>query len=82
MSATDEPILLRSAVSARRLEVLEMEAAVQRTTLAATLAEWQQRRTMTWVMEGAKVAGRMLTTPTAKWLITAFVMRLIRGRLL
>lgn len=80
MSGTDEPILLRSEVIARRLRVLEMEAAVQRVTLAATLAEWQQRRTLTWVAEAAKMAGGMLTTPTARWLLTALVMRLIRGR--
>jgi hypothetical protein len=75
-----EPILLRSAVIAQRLKVLEMEAAVQRTTLAATLAEWEQRRTMTWVMEAAKFAGGILKTPTARWILTALVMRVIRGR--
>ncbi|HTY93754.1 MAG TPA: hypothetical protein VMC02_07700 [Steroidobacteraceae bacterium] len=70
----------RAAVIARRLQVLEIEAAIQRTTLAATLTEWQQRRVLTWVTEAAKVAGGMLSTPTAKWLLTALVLRLIRGR--
>jgi hypothetical protein len=80
MSASEEPILLRSAVIAQRLKVLEMEAAIQRTTLAATFEEWQQRRTLTWVMEAAKVAGTVLKTPTARWVVTALLMRLIRGR--
>lgn len=80
MSASDAPILPRSAVLAQRLKVLEMEAALQRTTLAATLDEWQRRRTMTWVLEAAKVAGGLLGTPTARWVLTALLMRLLRGR--
>jgi hypothetical protein len=70
----------RSLVIAQRLQVLEMEAAVQRTTLAATFSEWQQRRTLTWVIGAAKIAGGLLGTPTAKWLLTALLVRVIRGR--
>jgi hypothetical protein len=70
--------LPRSQVITRRLQVLEMEAAVQRTTLAATLAQWQERRTLTWVMQAAKLASGILSTPTAKWVVTALLMRLIR----
>jgi hypothetical protein len=80
MSASEEPILLRRDVIAQRLKVLEMEAAMERATLAATLDEWQQRRTMTWVMEAAKMAGGVLKTPTARWVLTALLMRIIRGR--
>ncbi len=76
----EAPQLPRAAVIAQRLQMLEMEAAVQRTTLAATFAEWDQRRTLTWVMGAAKLAGGLLTTPTAKWLLTALLMRLVRGR--
>ncbi len=70
----------RSAVIAQRLQVLEMEAAVQRTTLAATLGQWEQRRTLDWVMDAAKLAGGALATPTVKWIATALVMRFIRSR--
>jgi hypothetical protein len=80
MSASEEPILLRRDVIAQRLKVLEMEAAMERAALAATLDEWQQRRTMTWVMEAAKMAGGVLKTPTARWVLTALLMRIIRGR--
>jgi hypothetical protein len=72
----------RAAVIAQRLQILEMEAAVQRTTLAATFAEWEERRTMTWLIGAAKVAGGVLAGPTAKWLLSALLMRIIRGRLL
>jgi hypothetical protein len=74
---TDLP---RSVVIEQRLQVLEMEAAVQRTTLAVTLAQWQQRRTLTWVLDAAKMAGGVLAGPTARYVITALLMRLLRGR--
>lgn len=70
----------RSVVIAQRLQMLEMQAAIQRTTLAATFAEWEQHRTLAWVIGAAKIAGGLLGTPTAKWLLTALVMRVIRGR--
>jgi hypothetical protein len=70
----------RSAIIAQRLQVLEIEAAVQRTTLAATIAEWEERRTLTWVVGAAKIAGGLLAGPTARWLLTALLMRVIRGR--
>jgi hypothetical protein len=76
--ATDLP---RSVVIEQRLQVLEMEAAVQRATLAATLGQWQQRRTLTWVMDAARMAGGVLAGPTARYLVTAVLMRLLRGRL-
>lgn len=70
----------RSLVIARRLQVLELEAALQRTTLAGTLTQWQQRRALDWIADAAKVAGGLLMTPTARWLLTALLMRVIRGR--
>ena len=74
---TDQP---RSAVIARRLQVLEFEAAVQRATLAATLARLQQPSVRPWITQAAKVAGGLLISPTTKWLLTALLMRVIRGR--
>jgi hypothetical protein len=70
----------RSAVIARRLQVLEMEAAVQRVTLAATFAEWEERRTLSWVFGAAKLAGGVLATPAVKWVATALLMRFVRRR--
>jgi hypothetical protein len=69
----------RESVIAQRLRVLEMEAAIQRTTLAATFAQWEQRSTLNFVVGAAKVAGGMLAGPAGKWLLTAVLMRLIRG---
>ena len=81
---TDTAGLPRSVVVARRLQVLEIQAAVQRATLAATFGQWQRRGTMAWVataaVSAAKMAGGMLATPTARWVVTALLLRLIRGR--
>jgi hypothetical protein len=77
---TETASLPRSLVIEQRLKVLEIEAAMQRTTLAATFSQWHQPRALTWAVEAAKFAGGMLKTPTARWLLTALVMRLIRGR--
>jgi hypothetical protein len=74
---TDQP---RAAVIARRLQVLEFEAAVQRATLAATLTRLQTRPALSWLTQAAKVAGGFVATPTAKWILTALLMRVIRGR--
>jgi hypothetical protein len=70
----------RSEIIERRLQILEMEAAVQRTTLAATFAEWERRGTLSWVFGAAKLAGGILATPTVKWMATALLMRVIRRR--
>jgi hypothetical protein len=76
---TDTTLRSRSALIEKRLQVLEMEAAIQRATLAATFAQWEQRRALSWAFGAAKLAGGVLAGPTAKWLLTALVMRVIRG---
>jgi hypothetical protein len=78
---TELSLRSRSTVITQRLQVLEMEAAVQRATLAATFAQWEQRRTLNFVVGAAKIAGGLLAGPTAKWLLTALLMRILRGRL-
>jgi hypothetical protein len=77
---TDTARLPRAVLIERRLKVLEVEAAMQRMTLAATFSQWHQPRALTWAVEAAKFAGGMLKTPTARWVLTALLMRLIRGR--
>jgi hypothetical protein len=75
---TERSLPSRATVIAQRLQMLEMEAAVQRTTLAATFAQWEQNRTVNFVVGAAKIAGGLLAGPTAKWLLTALLMRVIR----
>jgi len=81
---TETADLPRSVVIAQRLQVLEIEAAVQRVQLAATFGQWQRRGALNWVAgaatTAAKLAGGLLATPTARWVLTALLLRLIRGR--
>lgn len=81
---TDTAAVPRSVVIAQRLQMLEIEAAVQRAQLAATFGQWQRRTALNWVASAAtsaaKAAGGLLATPTARWVLTALLMRLIRGR--
>ena len=76
---TDLPLRPRATLIAQRLQVLEMEAAVQRATLAAAFAQWEQHRTLNFVVGAARIAGGLLAGPTAKWLLTALLMRVLRG---
>jgi hypothetical protein len=74
------PSLPRAVVIERRLQVLEREAAVQRTTLTATLSQWEQRRTLGWVMDAAKMAGGAITGPTGRLVLGTLLKRLVLGR--
>jgi hypothetical protein len=84
MRVTDTAAPPRSVVVAQRLRMLEIEAALQRAQLAATFGQWQRRGAMAWMataaVTAAKMAGGMLATPTARWVLTALLMRLLRGR--
>jgi hypothetical protein len=64
-----------------RAQLLELEAQLQRATLAATLAEWEQARARSWLLGAARVAGHALSTPRMRWLLFATLLRrLRRGR--
>lgn len=63
-----------------RLRLLELEASVQRLELAATLAEWQDRRALHW---GGQVAGwgmKLLSVPKIRWLIATTVLSRLRRK--
>jgi hypothetical protein len=63
-----------------RLQLLEMEAGLQRAQLAATFATWEKRRALAW---GGKVATwgmRLLATPKVRWLIAANVLARLKRR--
>ena len=63
-----------------RLKLLEIEAQVQRTTLAAHLAQWEQRQPLAWAGTVVKLASQVLSTPSARWLLAGVALRLIRSR--
>jgi hypothetical protein len=65
---------------ARRRQLLELEAHLQRVTLAATLAEWQDRRSLVWLAGAGRLAVRALATPRIRWFLLAALMRRLRAK--
>ncbi len=66
-----------------RLRLLEIEAQLQRTALAASLSQLEQRQPLAWLGTAASIAGaasKVLSTPSMRWLLMGLAVRLIRGR--
>ena len=64
----------------RRLQLLELEAQLQRATLAATLAEWEDRRSLVWLTGASRIAMRVLATPRVRWLVLGAILRRFRRK--
>lgn len=69
----------RARYIARRRELLELEAEVQRAALAATFARLEQRHGLAWAAGAARTALRVLTLPRVRWLLLAAVLRRLRS---
>jgi hypothetical protein len=65
----------REQYIARRQELLELEAEVQRATLAATFARWEQRRALGWAAGAGRTLFRVLANPRVRWVLLATVLR-------
>lgn len=65
---------------ARRQELLELEAEVQRAELAATFARWEQRRALTWAAGAGWTLLHALKSPRVRWLAAAAALRAFRRR--
>ncbi len=70
----------RTRYIARRQELLELEAEVQRAELAATFARWEQRRMLAWATGAGQALLRALKSPRVRWLVMAAVLRAFRRR--
>lgn len=60
--------------------MLELEAEVQRVSLAATFARWEQRRALGWMVEGLQTLLRTLKSPRMRWILFATAMRALKRR--
>ncbi len=65
---------------ARRQELLELEAEVQRAELAATFARWEQRRPLAWAVGAGWTLLQALKSPRVRWLAAAAVLRAFKRR--
>ena len=65
----------RARYLARRQELLELEAEVQRAALAATFARWEQRRALGWAAGAGRTLFKVLATPRVRWVLLAALLR-------
>jgi hypothetical protein len=63
-----------------RLQLLEMEAAVQRASIAAAVASVTERRSLVWGATAARLGMRLLAVPRVRWLILGSVLAKLRRR--
>jgi hypothetical protein len=67
---------------ARRLELLELEAELQRLTLAATIAQYEQMRLLSWASGAGRLIARVLAAaPRVRWLLVATLWRKLMHRM-
>lgn len=60
----------RAQEIARRQELLELEAEVQRLTLAATLSHYEHMRVLSWASNAARIGLRVFAAaPRMRWLL-------------
>jgi len=71
----------QSTLLAERRQLLEIEAQIQRATLAASLATLEERRSLAW---GATLASTALKAfggaPRLKWIVAASILNKFRNR--
>ena len=69
-----------AAVLEERERLLQIEAGLQRATLAATFAKWQERRLLAVGSTLASWSWRLLAVPRIRWLVAGSVLAKFRGR--
>jgi len=62
-----------AATLARRCELLELQAQLQRVTLAATFADFEARRSAFWLGALARAATSLWATPRVRWALLATI---------
>ena len=70
----------RDAAILRRASLLELEAELQRATLAATLKQWEQQKMLTYATGVGTVAMSLLRVPKIRWLIIGSVLSKLRKK--
>jgi hypothetical protein len=67
-------------IATERLRLLEMEAMLQRTELAATFAKWESRKGLAWGTTAAAWGLKLVAKPRIRWLIVTTLLARMRGR--
>lgn len=59
----------------RRLELLVLEAEVQRATLAASIGQLEQKRVLAWATGAGRLLFQAFASPRVRWLLMAAIWR-------
>jgi hypothetical protein len=65
---------------AERERLLEIEAQLQRTALAATFTKWQEHRLLAVGSTLASWSWRLLSVPRVRWLVAGSILARLRKR--
>jgi len=63
---------------AQRRKLLELEAQIQRATLASTLRTWEHSRALSWAAGAGSMALRLFAAPKLKWMLAAGLLSKLR----
>jgi len=70
----------REAAIHRRAALLELEAELQRATLAATLKQWEQKKMLAYATSAGTLAMTLLRVPKIRWLLVGSLLARIRKK--
>ena len=70
----------RAQYIARRQELLELEAEVQRAELAARFARWEQRRALGWAVGAGRTLFGIFKSPRVRWVVIAALLRALKRK--
>jgi hypothetical protein len=70
----------REAQILRRMELLELEAGVQRATLLATIAQWEQKRALSYASGVGSMAVKLLKIPRVRWMLLASLLTKLKTK--
>ncbi|HTY49628.1 MAG TPA: hypothetical protein VMB48_08050 [Steroidobacteraceae bacterium] len=70
----------REAALTRRLQLLEMEAQLQRTALAASFHRLEKRGALDLLVDAGGFIGRLLALPELRWLLLSALWRAFSRR--
>jgi hypothetical protein len=65
---------------ADRIQLLEMEASLQRAQLSVVLAKWEKRRALAWGGTLAHWGWRVFSAPRWRWVIAAQLLSRLKRR--
>jgi hypothetical protein len=70
----------RALQIAKRAELLELEAEMQRVALAATFAELGQKKTLAYAATLGSAAVHLLSIPRVRWLVMATLLAKLKKK--